>query len=71
MLESFFQMDNLEDVISVQNWKKAFLINNNNSTKIENFTITDNYSFLVKIMEALQAQGLSLSSSLKILDETK
>ena len=35
------------------------------------FTITDNYSFLVKTMEVLQAQDLSLSSSLKILDETK
>ena len=63
-------MDNLGDVISVKNCKKGFLINNN-STKIENFAIIENYSFLVKTMEALQAHDLSLSSSLKILDETK
>ena len=47
-------------LFSDQNCKKAFLINNNNLTKIDIFTITDNFSFLVETMEALQAQNLSL-----------
>ena len=60
-------MDNLGDIISIQNCKKAFLINNN-SIKIQIFTFTDNYIFSVKTMEALQSQDLILSSSLKILE---